>query len=413
MRIFRFDPVFKVLSCLFLILFGSPDSSAQATWSPVPIYTSRNLFEIEYFDGQGIVAVGDSGLVVWKGNAGSEWTQLQAPTLSSLVSVEKLKAGSGNSSRNYFLAKNRKAYRFGILGTTVVEDTLPGWPSIPVNANRLVNLHISTLNETRYGLSCDGGQVMAYKSDLNPTSSQIQLSSLRPIQDLYPFNSWFVLAVGDSGKIWRTSSLTVPLTPINQPHTSEKLNRIFGKNDSQIWIVGKGGILLSSSNAGLDWAKIALPTTQNLNAGFVKGSAIWICGDGGTLLLSKDNGANWQMEISNTTANLHDIKQIGNNVYAVGENGAFITVNLILANERLTSKSPIRIWIELNQVFLISDLNQISNVLISNMEGRNICTSTQTIKNGLALTLPQNGLYVLRIEMAEGQIQFHKVLIQD
>lgn len=408
-----FYAVFKVLSCAFLLLLVSINSSAQANWTSLPFTTQRSLYEIEYYDGQGIVVVGDSGLVVWKGNSGGEWTLIQAPTLSPLKSVEKLRTGSGNNSRNYFLGNNRRAYRFGIVGSTVVEDTLPGWPSIPLNTSRIVNLHISTLTETRYGLPCEGGRVMAYKSDLNPTSYQIQLSSLKPIEDLYPFNSWYVLAVGDSGKIWRTNSLTAPFIQIGQMSTTHKLNRIFGKNDSQIWVAGNGGTLLSSGDAGLTWNKIALPTSQNLTAGFVKGSAIWICGDSGTILLSTDNGANWQAEASGTVENLFDIKQIGNSVYAVGEKGTFITVNIVLSNVQHTRESPIRIWQQANQVFLTSEQDWISNVLVFNIHGRKIDVSSKLFENGLTLKLPPSGLYMVWTKTGSGYSSVHKVLVQE
>ncbi|MEO8513535.1 MAG: YCF48-related protein [Ignavibacteria bacterium] len=108
--------------------------------------------------------------------------------------------------------------------------------------------------------------------------------------------------------------------------TGIELNGIssYGQN---AWAVGNNGIILRSTNGGLNWVAQPSGTTNNLNYILFRGDSIgYIAGNSGTILRSLNSGNNWVVLNSGSTADLRAIWPLFDTltVIAVGNNGTIL-----------------------------------------------------------------------------------------
>ena len=68
---------------------------------------------------------------------------------------------------------------------------------------------------------------------------------------------------------------------------------VTGALGDSVWVVGDGGIILGSRNAGDTWFPETTNTTANLfGAFFVAGTPYaWVVGEGGTILRKNESGS--------------------------------------------------------------------------------------------------------------------------
>ena len=79
-------------------------------------------------------------------------------------------------------------------------------------------------------------------------------------------------------------------------------------DDSTGWIVGSGGFIKKTINAGNEWIEQNSGTTLILKSiQFVDQNNGWICGESGLILKTMDGGTTWDSLASGTTQHLSDI----------------------------------------------------------------------------------------------------------
>ncbi|NNJ51800.1 MAG: hypothetical protein HKP17_01420, partial [Ignavibacteriaceae bacterium] len=96
--------------------------------------------------------------------------------------------------------------------------------------------------------------------------------------------------------------------------------------DDTGWIIGEGGFIKKTTNAGVDWIQQNSGTTVVLKSvQFINLNTGWICGEGGLILKTTDGGLNWFSLTSGTTVNLTEIDFYDLNTgYAVGYGGTIL-----------------------------------------------------------------------------------------
>ena len=106
-------------------------------------------------------------------------------------------------------------------------------------------------------------------------------------------------------------------------------NNLFSILNNQI-ISGSNGLILYSSNNGLNWSQLSQLTNNNIYTvfnSFQNGSKITAAGEGGVIFISNNFGQNWIQETSPVTANLYggaftfQVLPIAIYRYIAGENG--------------------------------------------------------------------------------------------
>lgn len=91
--------------------------------------------------------------------------------------------------------------------------------------------------------------------------------------------------------------------------------------------IGDNGLILISSNQGVNWTQVNSNTTENLNSFCSVGTLdfkrhIWIAADGGNVIRSTDAGSTWTKIYSGSNHNLYAIQfKDSLNGIVVGENG--------------------------------------------------------------------------------------------
>ncbi len=92
------------------------------------------------------------------------------------------------------------------------------------------------------------------------------------------------------------------------------------------WIVGSGGAISKTTDAGATWQQQVSGTTANLiHLWFVNSSTGWVVGNGGVILKTTNGGTTWTSQTSGTTANLNCVYfRDTQNGWAGGANGTFL-----------------------------------------------------------------------------------------
>lgn len=117
-----------------------------------------------------------------------------------------------------------------------------------------------------------------------------------------------------SGWVQQVSGVTVNLFSVNHHHG----------NDDIAWTCGENGVMLHTTNGGINWIQQTTGTTNDLFAVcFMEGNGcVMAVGENGTILRSTNNGTNWLQMNSPTSKHLRDISDF--NMIAVGDSGIII-----------------------------------------------------------------------------------------
>lgn len=195
------------------------------------------------------------------------------------------------------------------------------------------NFYASYFNDSTSGAIVGDGGAMLVKL---PGAGQIivNLPERKTIRSItYPTsdtvaNPKIALCVGDSGLIYRSIDSGKSWSRIDPPKLVAERN-FYGLtywDDSTYWIVGAGGIVLYTEDAGSTWQRIPVQTQKDLySIAFPSdGSTGWIVGDE-TMLYTTDYGDTWT-SIS-TTANLRAVDGYDSTGFAVGLNGTLLATN--------------------------------------------------------------------------------------
>jgi photosystem II stability/assembly factor-like uncharacterized protein len=108
--------------------------------------------------------------------------------------------------------------------------------------------------------------------------------------------------------------------------TSTELNSIAAVNNNA-WAVGNGGVIVRTTNNGINWYTQPSGTVNNLNYILFRPDTVgYIVGNAGTILRSTNFGNNWVLLTSGTTADLNAIWPLFDTltVIAVGNGGVIL-----------------------------------------------------------------------------------------
>jgi hypothetical protein len=400
---------FLFLVLCFITTFTGISFSQIHLWETIPTGNSRNCLQIGTLSDSVFAVSCDSGSFIRYSIPQNQAQIKQLPVLSPVVSIEKVRFSS-NSWKNFILTKGGNIYALQDGSAGFIEDTLPATVPSELNFRKLRNFNIAGYNEIRYGIIHGNGQLLGYKHPYTTPRFDVVFSTLKPIEDVYPFNSWNILAIGDSGKIWKTVGLADPFQLVNHNLTTHKLNRVFGKKDARIWIAGDSGTVLFSANSGQTWIKIQVPTSANLNSGSVSDSIVWLCGDNGVLLYSKDEGVSWSTDNSNTSNNLNDILAAGPWVFAVGDGGVIRKLDLLTTGMKSKIQTSATISVKENEVTIQNPDERPTRIQIWNSEGRKVFNRKLEGNSSVQQRISGKGLCIFQ-QIPESGIPITKKLI--
>lgn len=251
---------------------GSNETILNLLWSgnnPTIQVTSSipNVYDIDFYDAQNGIAVGDQGIILRTTDGGATWILEQGPAMNlpSLYGVS-------------------------------YPQPLSAW----------------AVGDGGVILKWDGVQWLQQSSPVNVTLHSVYFTDI--------LNGW---AVGDRGNIIRTNDGGINWILESSPFLHD-LHGIWMINNTSGWAVGEYGTLLYYNNGS--WEKKEILGSNQTPLGimddfynvYFDGSNVYIVTSNGNLLMSLDNGGTWNIEFTSDSP-LYDVR----NGIVVGENGYY------------------------------------------------------------------------------------------
>ncbi|MBK8551907.1 MAG: T9SS type A sorting domain-containing protein [Ignavibacteria bacterium] len=319
----------KTITVILVTIFFSSISLSQPTWNYQHSGTTNNLNRIivKYNqNGNSLFVAGDNGTILRSSNSGLMWETVSSNTNSDLYSLEISDTDTG--------------YAVGSKGT-ILRTTDGGNSWTVMSSNTII-----TLKEIKimYGnikaiATGENGTFLKLENNLW-TASQIDTVDLNSITyDI--FNPGRMIAVGNYGVILRSTNSGVNWSRINSNITSN-LNCISGENI----VVGDNGTGFQIIGTTINVFNTG--TINNLYNLVDYGQPSLACGANGTVLKS------WHPLITNTNQKLNSIIQTyRDNCFVTGDNGLILFTNTlnITPNAKQLNSNNISAWFKNNGWF--------------------------------------------------------------
>jgi photosystem II stability/assembly factor-like uncharacterized protein len=130
---------------------------------------------------------------------------------------------------------------------------------------------------------------------------------------------------GDNGKVYKTPVSSLTLTEYSTG-ISTSLNSINFIDTLNGFACGTNGVIIKTTNGGINWTTINSGVLNiRLNAvSFISTSNGIVAGDSGVVYLTTNGGTNWMLQTSLTSRNLLDAKYYNDGIVIAGEYGTII-----------------------------------------------------------------------------------------
>lgn len=145
------------------------------------------------------------------------------------------------------------------------------------------------------------------------------------LEGVFAVDSMNVWAVGRGGVILRTTNGGMAWTAQTSGVTST-LQAIYAVNSMTAWAVGLNGVIRKTTDGGTNWGMQTSGTAADLTAIYASDSMnAWVAGKAGTIRSTTDGGTNWGMQTSNTSEDLWSITGTNSTLlWAAGAGGAIV-----------------------------------------------------------------------------------------
>lgn len=287
------------------------EPAAEKKWKLQKSGITSNLHSVFFCDSLLGWAVGDGGIIIKTSDAGFNWSKQNSGVNERLNSV-------------FFLDIN-VGWAVGANGTALkTTDGGLSWTSLPkVTQDDLYSIKFVN---TIIGLITgeNGTVIYAYNEFdyliLKTIGSQENLTSAFYIRGKA---GWITSSEGsiykttDDGKNWAKAAT---------PYLAGKLNSIAFGDTSMGIAVGNSGVLLRTTNGGLNWNIMSPPGSVNLFCThFINTNTGYIAAESGKIFKTTDSGINWTPENTETGFDLESISFPDPfNGWAVGKNGVIL-----------------------------------------------------------------------------------------
>lgn len=145
------------------------------------------------------------------------------------------------------------------------------------------------------------------------------------LQDIGAWDQARAVAVGDDGIVLRSTDGGLQWEPVTVPRSSvaNKLMRVAVQAGGEAWAVGEMGMVLHSSDFGASWTRAAAEEDAAWNGVYAAGKKVWMVGEFGRIAFSADAGQTWNKVDSPAKSSLMAVAfRSDNEGVAVGLEGA-------------------------------------------------------------------------------------------
>ncbi|MBC9250125.1 hypothetical protein A9179_07550 [Pseudomonas alcaligenes] len=323
------SPLAKALSLLGVcsaLILATPVQAAAADAAPVysiesPKAVSGLLLDIAHA-GKRLVAVGDRGHILFSEDAGKNWVQARVPSrqlLTALYFVDD-KHGWAVGHDAQILATEDG----GANWTLQYEDLSREAPLLDVwfrdvNTGYAVGAYGALLETT------DGGKTWNDASDRLDNEDGFHLNGIAAVKDAGLF------VVGEQGSMFRSADWGQTWEKVKGPYEGSLFGAVGTASAKTLLVYGLRGNLFRSTDFGNTWQQVKLladsgPLEFGLaNGTLLKDGTVTIVGHGGSVLTSKDAGRTFTVINRPDRASLAGATDdAGGNLILVGQGGVQI-----------------------------------------------------------------------------------------
>ncbi|MBU1671143.1 MAG: IPT/TIG domain-containing protein [Actinobacteria bacterium] len=286
---------------------GTVHRYTGATWSAVIGGTTSTLNGVSALSRDDVWAVGEGGTIQRTGDGGIIWTAQSSPTTATLNDIDIY-----SSSFGWAVGWNASTSRGEVLrydGTTWSSHwTLSGYAFNGVSA-------AATNRSWSVASNATTGRV--YRRTTGTWG--LQFTAASPLNDVFALNTSRVWAVGNAGRICRTTNGSS--WSYEASGTTGDLRGISMLSASSGWAVGSGGTILRYNGSWSADPQSGVITAADLGrVSAVDESHVWAVGANGTVIFF--DGFSWSVQDSGTVVGLSAVDGFDtSNAWAVGEGG--------------------------------------------------------------------------------------------
>ncbi len=299
----------KWLLSTILVFFVAQGVFAQ-TWTSQTSGTSNPLQSVWFNNAQNGWAVGDFGTSRFTSNGGQTWNGV------TLTGLDLQDVAFVNQSTGLIVGDD------GLIVRTVTAGS--SWTS--ASSGTSVNLRTVTFGDG--GMAYVGGRdgVILRSTDLGASWTLVESgivryrsSSARGTQ-----RAWIV---GDGGVIRATTNAGVSWFTQSST-TGSDLHGVFFLNENEGWIGGQNSTLLYTVNGGGNWVLRNTGINVGINAvHFLNSNDGWAVGNLGAIFRTTNGGISWFSEPGGTANELNDVFFADGHGWAVGDLGTILHRN--------------------------------------------------------------------------------------
>jgi photosystem II stability/assembly factor-like uncharacterized protein len=309
-----------------------PRPTAARSESPLPWQDDATLRAVQSMGSRSCLAVGDHGAVWRSGDGGDTWTWSAPPGDTSWRSISFITPLRGWIAG--FAVQPMTQLTLGVIAHTT--DGGASWTITTGPASVLPGVLSVRFFDTESGLAA------TFPSTSGPSGVWQTLDgglTWKPLSGP-SHRGWSVgqFSAADSGALIDREGqfLTVAQGQVLSGRLpsirSRRLRGMMLGNRSASWLVGDGGLLLTSETGGRVWQASPAPLPDGAQSLFdlaavaQKGTHVWVAGRPGSVIWrSRDNGSTWEPHVTGQTAPLWAMQmqseQLG---IAVGELGLIL-----------------------------------------------------------------------------------------
>ncbi|MFA6235250.1 MAG: YCF48-related protein [Bacteroidota bacterium] len=296
------------------LIFLTSSAAAQLGWYQQRQEGEAILYSIDLYDSQHITVVGSDGLILQSNDGGSLWLTKTSGAADNLRRVRWFSPSLGVVLGNNGVAlKSVDGGASWQAMNTGTSEALFDVHFFDENSWMVVGRAALVLTTTNAGASWEnkGSGINNY----NEISFNGDLGVIVG-------NKGTIRVTSDGGKRWRDRSGV----------TDYELTSVSIGDDSTAVAVGSNGTIVRTANKGESWTEISasVPISSFRLTGVrhLTRERIILCGNGGLMLISTDTGLNWYSEASSTQSNLEALAFLNDKIgMASGWDGAIVRTN--------------------------------------------------------------------------------------
>jgi len=322
---------------LILILIGF--QTVRADWTKQNSNTLAWLKDVYFLDGQNGWIVGSGGTYLMTGDGGKTWTKTKKFTEDNIRQIYF------TDERTGWLLCERDVYALGANAPSYLLKTIDGgvnWERVEFADSQRKRITKFFFTKSGAGLAIgEGGAFFALADDKKTWKRIPSAARFLLFDGIFTDDSngavvgagGTILFTEDAGLSWNKAAIF--------GDADAKLNAVFFVNQKNGWTVGTQGKIFQTINGGKIWREQKSNVTEDLTDIFFNSTADgWAVGDKGTILRTNTAGNVWTAVKSNANHKLEKVFFIGRKGFAVGFGGTILEYDENASQKNSAPLSP-------------------------------------------------------------------------